>query len=440
MVRTLWLLCAAASAGWSAGAPRIEYSLDVAPVWAGHPVGFDLLTQNGRQFVAFYDKDRKMTVAFRSLNSKQWKFVRLPSEVKWDSHNYVTMAIDAEGYLHLSGNMHVVPLIYFRTARPYDIETFERIPSMVGRNEQRCTYPRFLRGPHGEMIFTYRDGRSGSGDQIFNVYDVKARQWRRLLDTPFTDGQGKMNAYIHGPVLGPDGYYHLVWTWRDTPDCATNHDLSYARSKDLERWETTSGKPLTLPIRLETAEIVDPIPVRGGLINGNTKIGFDSKRRVIVSYHKHDPAGNTQIYCARLEEGRWKIYQISRWNYRWEFQGGGSIPFEITVGGVTASREGLTLAYTHAKHGSGAWRLDEETLRILGSATRAPQWPPELSKPESTFPGMQVHLRRGGGDAKYLLRWETLGPNRDRPREPPLPEPSMLRVYKLAEASGQKGR
>jgi hypothetical protein len=50
---------------------------------------------------------------------------------------------------------------------------------------------------------------------------------------------------------------------------------------------------------------------------------------------------------------------------------------------------------------------------------------------------MQVHLRRGGGDANYLLRWETLGPNRDRPREPPLPEPSMLRVYKLAEASGR---
>lgn len=439
MVRKLLLLCAAAVAGWSAGAPRTEYSLDVAPVWAGHPVGFDLLTQGGRQFVAFYDKDRKMTVASRNLDSKQWKFVRLPSEVKWDSHNYITMAIDAEGYIHLSGNMHVVPLIYFRTTKPYDIETFERVPSMVGRNEQRCTYPRFLRGPNGEMIFTYRDGRSGSGDQIYNVFDVRTRQWRRLLDTPFTDGQGKMNAYIHGPALGPDGYYHMVWTWRDTPDCATNHDLSYARSKDLVHWETSGGKPLALPIRIENAEIIDPIPVRGGLINGNTKIGFDSKRRVIVSYHKHDPAGNTQIYCARLEQGRWKICQISNWSYRWEFQGGGSIPFEITVGGVTASRDGLTLGYTHAKYGSGAWRLDEDTLKILGPATRAPQCPPELNKPESTFPGMQVHVRRGGGDGHYLLRWETLGPNRDRPREPPLPEPSMLRVYKLAtESAGQE--
>ena len=34
----------------------------VAPVWAGHPVGFDLLTHGDGQFIAFYDAERKMTV------------------------------------------------------------------------------------------------------------------------------------------------------------------------------------------------------------------------------------------------------------------------------------------------------------------------------------------------------------------------------------------
>ncbi len=41
-----------------------------------------------------------------------------------------------------------------------------------------------------------------------------------------------------GPVRGPDGLFHVVWVWRDTPDRATNHHLSYARSRDLQRWET----------------------------------------------------------------------------------------------------------------------------------------------------------------------------------------------------------
>ena len=51
-----------------------------------------------------------------------------------------------------------------------------------------------------------------------------------MLDVPLTDGQGLMNAYQSQPTLGPDGWYHLYWVWRDTPDCSTNHDLSYMKS------------------------------------------------------------------------------------------------------------------------------------------------------------------------------------------------------------------
>jgi len=32
---------------------------------------------------------------------------------------------------------------------------------------------------------------------------------------------------------------------------------------------------------------------------------------------------------------------------------------------------------------------------------------------------------------RYLLRWETLPQNRDRPREGNLPQPSMLRLFHL---------
>jgi hypothetical protein len=46
--------------------------VDVAPVWAGHPVGFDLLTHGDRQFVAFYDAERNMTVAARTLGSDKF--------------------------------------------------------------------------------------------------------------------------------------------------------------------------------------------------------------------------------------------------------------------------------------------------------------------------------------------------------------------------------
>ena len=93
---------------------QIEDSLDIAEVPSGFPVGFCLLTAGKTQYVAYYDKLRRMTVASRPLDSDKWTYQVLPSKVGWDSHNYITMAMDDDGYLHVSGNMHSVPLIYFR--------------------------------------------------------------------------------------------------------------------------------------------------------------------------------------------------------------------------------------------------------------------------------------------------------------------------------------
>ena len=410
--------------------------LEIAPVWSGHPVGFCLLTHPPSQFVAFYDADRRMTVAARSLDSDEWKFVHLPENLGWDSHNGIVMVVDGEGCLHLAGNMHVHPLKYFRTRKPLDIDTFERVPSMVGSNEDRVTYPRFLSGPQDELLFTYRDGKSGSGNQIYNVYDLEKRAWRRLLDRPLVDGRGQMNAYFDGPRKGPDGFYHLCWVWRDTPDCATNHDLSYARSPELVHWETSSGTPLSLPITFETAEVVDPVPPGGGAINGNAKIGFDTQNRPVIAFHKYDENGITQLYNARVEDGTWRIHQSSDWDYRWEFSGGGSIPFEIRIEPVRVDADGrLVQSWSHSQYGRETWMLDEVSLKPLKQLPpRKSPFSSSMKNVESSFPGMQTRFCNDSGTSgdpsvRYFLRWETLGPNRDRPREKPWPEPSMLTLH-----------
>ncbi len=417
---------------------QIESVIDVDRVWSGHPVGFALLTHRDRQFVAYYDHQRRMAVASRPLDALQWQRIHLPEQLGWDSHNYITLAVDDDDHLHLSGNMHGNPLVYFRTTRPLDIASFERVPAMVGQREQRLTYPQFLRGPDNRLLYTYRDGGSGNGEQVFNVYDHAQRRWQRLIDQPLLSGEGKMNAYFIGPTRGPDGLYHLCWVWRDTPDCATNHSLSYACSRDLVNWETSAGKPIPLPITLATGEIVDPVPPGGGIINGNTRIGFDAQRRPVISYHKHDDRGHTQVYNARLEDGHWRIYQASDWDSRWDFSGGGSIRFAIRVSAIEAAADGtLTQAYSHDKHGSGIWQLDPETLKAVGRASaRRPSLPKELRQVASDVPGMMVRTQSDTGrgpdpQVTYMLRWETLGPNRDRPREGDPPPPSILRLYAI---------
>lgn len=441
LLATIVLFTLARFATTSAIGNRSEHAivvdtLNIAPVWAGHPVPFALVTQAPYQYVAYYDAMREMTVVQRNLNERTWTITKLNITTGWDSHNYIAMAIDDDGYLHLSGNMHAAPLIYFRTTQPRNASTFVKLNKMVGTNENSVTYPIFLRGPENEFIYTYRDGYSGNGNQIYDIYDVKTKTWKRLLDKPLTDGEGKRNAYFNGPILGPDGYFHLTWVWRESGDCSTCHDLSYARSKDLISWETSTGKPLPLPITLESCEIVDPVPQKGGIINNNDKIGFDQQGRVTISYHKNDANNYTQPWTARSENGVWKRYKITDWPWHWDFSGGGTIIFAILINPLVKENDGtLTQKYSHLKFGNGTWSIDPETLRATGTIERE-TIPPSLLKVEGTFPGLGVVFGEDFGqydvtDTRFIIRWETLPSNRDGPRPPPYPPPSMLRVYTI---------
>lgn len=416
--------------------PEVIEAHEVDMTWAAHPTRLDLLTHGGNQFVAYYDAEGRMSVAKRRLTESTWEHARLPVTLGWDSHNHLTLGVDARGHVHLSGRMHDDPLIYFRTTEPLDITTLERVPAMVGEGEEHMTYPRFSTGPDGNLLFSYRSGASGKGDLWFNEYDVEQRQWRRLAPGPVIDGERVRSAYAVGPTLGDDRWWHLVWVWRDTNDAATNHDLSYARSRDLVNWENGAGEQLPAPIRFSTGEVVDPVPVLGGLINNNTRLGFDGKGRPVIAYHKHDDSGHTQLYNARLEDGRWTVHRTSSWRERWEFGGGGTLVFKIEVDGVQALPDGRLLQrWFHADLGGwGAFVLDEETLQAIEEIPAPIAFPRELAAPRGSDPRCEVRWKSDSqphtGDDRYLLRWETLEANRDAPRNDPAP-PSALEVYRV---------
>jgi len=420
---------------------QIKKTLPIAEVPSWFPVKFCLLTCGNRQYVAYYDKDHRMTVAGRELGSGKWQYQVLPSKVGWDGHNYVTMTADSQGCLHLSGNMHCDPLVYFRTRKPWDITTFEQIDRMTGEAEDRCTYPKFMRDAKDRLIFHYRVGSSGNGNEIYNVYDPETRTWERLLDTPLTDGHDRMNAYMQGPFRGPDGMFHLAWVWRDTPDCATNHHLSYARSPDLVHWESVRGEACDLPITLEEETLwVDPIPSGGGIINSCVRLTFDSRHRPVISYHKSDAAGNMQVYATRFENGEWVQHQLTDWNEPIEFSGRGGMPFiGIRIGELERALPGVfAITFRHRDHGRDRILVDEETLAPVDPGVAVPdEYPKELTEPRIDWDGMQARQMPDCGGAEaygkhYVLQWETLDANHDKPRESPLPPPGMLRLHHLS--------
>ncbi|HMA63633.1 MAG: BNR repeat-containing protein [Fibrobacterota bacterium] len=433
MHKLIWVLIMALSIN----AAVVERS-DITNVWSSHFVDFALVTDSASQlqYVGFYDKDRKMTIAQRSLSSKQWQLKTLPVTTGWDSHDYISMAVDDSGYIHVSGNMHNVPLVYFRSSKPHSIDSFDSL-AMTGSNETMVTYPIFIKGiAKGELFFQHRDNANSTSTTMWNKYSVATKKWTRLTTQGFFNTEGLYSAYMTNPVKGPDDYFHIVWMWRNTPTANTNHDLSHIRSKDLVNWETMSGLKVTLPIKQSTpGVVVDSVDAGNGLINIAFGIGWDSQKRAVINYHKYDKNAVSQRWNTRWENGAWKIYQTSTWtSFKWSLDRTGTLGIDISGSPVTIDYSGrLVQEYHHVNFGDRMWVLNEQTLQpqkdtlpilIPGLDT--------LHKVTSTFAGMQVHFKV---DGDYYLRWETLPENQDKARTPPLPDPTMLSVYKITSTT-----
>ena len=142
-----------------------EEGVEISKIESAFRVGYSMIEKNNKLYMAYYDSAHQMTLAVFDLKTGQCDYDTLPSRVGWDSHNSVTMAFDKEGYLHVSGNMHAFPLIYFRSTEPYNIHTMKVINKMTGLDEKRVTYPAFMESPDGELVFHYRTGGSGNGSE-----------------------------------------------------------------------------------------------------------------------------------------------------------------------------------------------------------------------------------------------------------------------------------
>lgn len=402
--------------------------LRVDAVWVANQVSFDLHTAGDKQFVAYYDAGRAMKVASRSLGSDQWERKALPSRLVWDSHNYVTMGIDEAGYLHVSGNMHVNPLVYFRSTRPYDVSSLEPVHRMTGVEEDDVTYPKFFQNKDGSLLFSYRSGSCGNGNVLVNRFDTETGQWERYLKEALFEGieESDTRAAYHHFVRDEAGNFHVAWIWRWTPLVETSHQICYAVSPDFINWKNAAGQPVSLPFRPDDPRlIVDPVPTRGGSHNGRYQVFLTREQTPVIGYIKYDENGLTQLYLARPDGDQWLSRKISDWDFRWNFVGGGD---RMTIGGrfqiAGLSEEGQLLVNWETEKGdSGRYEVDPETLEVVKNHDDYPKaYPEALYRPISNHPGLTVVRFQGKGDGpdkdiRYVLKWEA-GPREHGRRAP----------------------
>ena len=140
----------------------------------------------------------------------------------------------------------------------------------------------------------------------------------------------------------------------------------------------------------------------------------------------------------RLESSGWKRYQTTNWSDRYDAQGNGTHDHPISFNSPRPW-EGGTLCQIFLNRYLAQYRqirfLDEKKLQQIGEPMRL--FPPGFDTP-STGPQSEWHvkttdpdvneLRRNG--STWILRWDAMRPNRDRPREK-VPPPSRLEVVEL---------
>lgn len=299
-----------------------------------------VVTHGDEQFAAYYDADGRMILAKRRLGSDSWT-VR-PTQFRGnvrDAHNAISIGVDGRGILHVSWDHHGQPLNYARGVAPGSLELGDP-QAQTGRMEGQVTYPGFTMLPGGDLLFLYRDGASGDGDVLLNRYDSRTGRWQ-AVQHPLIDGEGARNAYFNRLAVDAQGGWHLSWTWRETPDVASNHDVVYAYSTDEGRtWRRSTGEAYTLPITASTGEVAWRVPQGSELINQTSMAVDAAGRPVIATYWRAEGEEVPQFRLVWRDAQGWRMSQIGTRELAFRLSGGGTKRIPVSRPQVVAGDGG----------------------------------------------------------------------------------------------------
>jgi hypothetical protein len=370
-----------------------------------------LVSHGGSQYAAWYDESGQVVLARRAAGDVVWETrgTGLTGNVR-DAHNAISVGVDGDGVLHVSWDQHGGDLRYARGVAPGSLELSSPV-AMTGRNEDRVTYPQFYPLPGGDLLFVYRQGGSGDGDVLLNRYDRATRAWRPLHH-PLIHGEGQRNAYVNQLAVDAGGGVHLSWTWRETWDASTNHDILYAYSPDGgATWRRSTSEPYDLPITAATAEIAVAIPQRSDLINQTTLTVDAAGRPLIATYWRPPGAAVPQFHLVWHDGEAWRTAPIGHRTTPFTLAGGGTRRIPVSRPLVLAAPDGAVyMVFRDLERGGGismAVSRDPERrdweIRELYAASVG-QWEP-VHDPVAWSRDGQLHLlvqRVGQGQAETL--------------------------------------
>jgi hypothetical protein len=275
----------------------------------------NLWTANRRQYAVWVAPDGTPYAGTRPTGAPDWKVVnlaRLPGNplaapTDDDNHNVYSLGADAEGGVHIAGNMHADPL-RFVTADAA-LGDWSTAPAPASGDE--VTYPMFAALPDGRLLFLRREGSPLTGGAIMvDALDPGSSAWRPL--GVILDGRaaGESPYLHHVAVDARSGVVHLLFEWRSGATFAANQDVQYMRSADGgESWQRSDGAPLATPVNRETAETVIAARLGSGLLNnGGLTVDAAGVPHGTVSFFR--PSGERAVEHVWLADDGWQREEV----------------------------------------------------------------------------------------------------------------------------------
>lgn len=293
-----------ANAGASVGQITASYTKSVVSTscWSTNQVIATPTQQNALAiyknyvYVTYYNANRYLCVARNSDYGKgNWKTVVLSHRYElrngvYDNHNTPNIAISPKDKrIHLSFDMHARDLRYIISTQNladapdslFKADQFSSTRNYITQAKTkitRVTYPRFIVAKDSTLLFSYRAGGSGNGDSYLASYNNDG-YWNspvKIVNGKTGTYNGKLTnsstrcAYFNDFVYD-SGILYVTFTWRETSNGETNHDVMFAYSEDNGKtWKNTNNEALALPMHLNSKDLkVVTVPQGDGLINHN---------------------------------------------------------------------------------------------------------------------------------------------------------------------------
>ena len=151
------------------------------------------------------------------------------------------------------------------------------------------------------------------------------------------------------------GRWHISWTWRESPDVASNHDVVYAYSDDEGRtWRRSSGEAYTLPITAATGEVAWPVPQGSELINQTSMTVDPGGHPIVATYWRAEGEEVPQFRLVWHDGERWRMSEVGRRTLPFRLSGGGTKRIPVSRPQVIAGRDGAVhVVFRDEERGGG---------------------------------------------------------------------------------------